>query len=218
MTGALTLNVIPCALIFSRHVESGARASFAQYANISLFKKMSFYILCFHYFFMAGFSIFLILSVRFATEYRGIAQDDAPLMLSTQGISNIFGRLFAVVVSSNQWTSSKTVRYAVFHVATIGGGLATLFYTFTGSFLGLCVCTGGAGFCIGCRWALLPGLQMDELGTERFSTSWSYGMFIMGVGSLLMPPLGGWYCILSYFPSEARLLSQVRRVFVGDMI
>lgn len=206
ITGGITLNIIPLAAIFSRHAIAPSSTSFSQYADISLFRKISFFILCLHFFLMAAFNIFLISSVRFATEFRGIPMDDAPIMLSAQGISNIFGRLVAVGVSSNRWTSTRNFRFTVFHITTIGGALVSVAFAYCDSLLGLCVCTGGAGFCLGCRWALLPGLQIDTLKSERFSTSWSYGMFIFGIGSLLLPPLAGSFSY-NVFPNKSPAFS-----------
>ena len=86
LMAAITAHIIPCALLFSRHIKPPEKkASLAASADVSLFRKASFYLLLLHFFLMAGDDIFVIQSVRLATSARGISADLAPAILSSLG-------------------------------------------------------------------------------------------------------------------------------------
>ena len=101
------------------------------------------------------------------------------------------GRLLAVAFSANPWTGRKTVRFWIVHLTTAATGLSILFFAWSHTLVLLCAWGGLNGLFLGLRWSLFPGLQIDLFGAKRFSTSWSYGSTLMGMGSLLLPPFGG---------------------------
>ena len=110
---------------------------------------------------------------------------------SFSGIFSIFGRLSAVCIGLNARTCSQKTRFAIFHVATVFSAVSIIFFSVMPTFPGLCALSGGLGYFLGLRYALKPALLMEIFSPKRFSTSWSYGMALLGVGSLVFPPLGG---------------------------
>ncbi|OQV12833.1 putative Monocarboxylate transporter 12 [Hypsibius exemplaris] len=190
----ITLNMVPCSLLFTEHEQAKPKAapSFSQSADVSLFKKMSFYVVLANFFLMGAFQIFMIIGIRFAMDEHGVSKDNAPLLISVQGIFSICGRLSAVVIGLNRWTSGLATRYTLFHVGTFLAAVFIGVFPVMPTFLGLCALSGGVGFFLGLRYALLPSIMIEIFTPKRFSTSWSYGMAMMGVGSLLMPPLSEW--------------------------
>ena len=83
--GALSLNMVPCAMLFTGHVVPKSAPSLAASADVTLFRKCSFYVMGINFFLMGAFNIFMIIAIRFVMDFRGVSKDDAPLLVSVQG-------------------------------------------------------------------------------------------------------------------------------------
>ncbi|GAV08367.1 hypothetical protein RvY_18074 [Ramazzottius varieornatus] len=190
LTGSLTLLIVFCAMLFPKHRTSTQTLTLAESANLTLFREVPFYILCLHFFLMAGVNIYGFLSVRFATDIRGISKQDVTWIIAVGGVTDMVGRLSAVALSSNRWSSGRRTRFAVVHVMTVLVVGCIVLFTWSKTLVGLAGWSGALGFFLAVKWAVWPGLQMELFGNARFSTSYAYGSFVMGLGSLALPPLG----------------------------
>ena len=103
----------------------------------------------------------------------------------------MMGRLSAVGISANRWTAGRPTRFGIVHLMTVLVVGCVVLFTWSHTLVGLAGWSGALGFFLAIKWAVWPGLQMEMFGNARFSTSYSYGSFVMGLGSLVLPPLGG---------------------------
>ncbi|OQV12834.1 putative Monocarboxylate transporter 12 [Hypsibius exemplaris] len=207
---AISLNLIPFSLLFTHRKKStGSTSSFRDNADLSLFSKVSFYLMMVNFFLMAGYNVLNVCGMRFAVHARGVSETDAAFLFSMQGLTNCLARLSAMAFGCIPWTSSNRARWTILNVFTILGGLALILFGVASDFLQLCIFCAGIGYFVGGRFALLPALQMEIFAAKRFTTSWSYGTFCMGMGTLLLPSIGNWLAVQTSTPEAPFYLAGI---------
>ena len=188
---AISLHSVALSAMYIHQPRLKTSKSLADNADFSLFRKMSFYIIVLHFFLLAGYSLFVQLAVRYASQNVGLNPQQAALTLSSHGLFNIVGRLLAITFSSTKMAAPLRVRFFVFHVSTLATAASIVVYAWSKSLTEVLVWSGVVGFFIGIRWSILPGIQIEILSPRRFATSYAYGLCSMGVSCLVFPPLSG---------------------------
>ena len=115
---AIALQLVPLSLLFT-HRRSSKSQSFAQNADVSLFSKVSFYLMMINFFLMAGYIVINIAGVRFAVQDCGVPDTDAPWILSVQGMFNIAGRFSAMAFGWIRWTGTTQARWTIVNIFTV---------------------------------------------------------------------------------------------------
>ncbi|GAV02615.1 hypothetical protein RvY_13156 [Ramazzottius varieornatus] len=212
---AISLHSIAFSCVFVHQPRLKTSKSLADNADFSLFRKISFYIIVLHFFLLAGYSLFIQLAVRYASQNVGITAHQAVLALSSHGFFNICGRLMAIAFTSTRMAAPLGVRFWAFHVATLATAAGIIMYAWSSTLMAVLAWSGAVGFFVGVRWSFLPGIQMEILSPRRFATSFSYGLCAMGIATLIFPPLGEWIAVVASTPEAPFYLGGVCVALAG---
>ncbi|GAV02893.1 hypothetical protein RvY_13399-2 [Ramazzottius varieornatus] len=192
--GFLTILIGLCALLLPSHQLQAAgtneKVTFAKSANLSLFRDIPFYILMLHPFLMSGLMIYGFLPFRFVTDILEINEQGATSIIGVGGFTDMVARLLTVAVSATPWVSGRITRFNIAHVMTLLSVVCLFLFTWSTTLVALAAWSGALSFFLAIKWCMWPGLQMEMFGSNRFCTSFSYGSFVQGIGSLIFPPLG----------------------------
>uniref|UniRef100_A0A6P7FY30 Monocarboxylate transporter 9-like n=1 Tax=Diabrotica virgifera virgifera TaxID=50390 RepID=A0A6P7FY30_DIAVI len=116
------------------------------------------------------------------------SNEDASLTISNIGITNTIGMIFLGWAGDQPWMSI-TKTYAMCLVLT-GVSCAGLMF-FTNSFIMIELCAALFGVFVASTYSFTPGIIVELVPLDRFTTAYGLQLMCMGIGLLLGPPYAG---------------------------
>ncbi|XP_077019922.1 monocarboxylate transporter 6 [Tamandua tetradactyla] len=137
---------------------------------------------------IVGFPLPQIFLVPYAMQH-GVEEQQAALLISIIGFSNIFLRPLAGLVAG--WRTFAAHRMYLFSLAVLLNGLTNLLCTVSADFwllVGYCLVYSVSMSCIG---ALIFQVLMDTVPMDRFSSALGLFTILESISILISPPIAG---------------------------
>ncbi|XP_014671006.1 PREDICTED: monocarboxylate transporter 13-like [Priapulus caudatus] len=140
--------------------------------------------LCDYFCWAAGAFTFFVIVNEF-TVSRGISRDSSALLLSVVGVANAAGRLTTALLGNDR----RVDCLVAYNVLTAAHGVAATLYLTGSSFTSFVALALVMGFAYGTKLAFLATVTVKLFGIEMLASAYGYGMFAVGAGALLGPPV-----------------------------
>ncbi|CAH2037127.1 unnamed protein product, partial [Iphiclides podalirius] len=167
---------------------NGCLSCFADMFNVSLFKKMTFNLMCLGT---------LILFVWFIVPYfylaehmihRGYTEDDGAVMLSLIGITNTIGMVGLGWIGDFPKVSIGNL-YAICLV--LCGASVAAIPSAAANYWALALITSAFGLLFAASFTFTPSLLVKLVSLDDFTSAYGLVLLAQGIGHLIGPPLSG---------------------------
>ena len=136
-------------------------------------------------------SLSVVLTHVFAySQYQGLKQDKATILIAINGAANVVGRLSLGALAQHR----KISTIILFIVCYAAAGVACLLMTVWTSFAGLSICVVCFGFFTSAFGPVLSEVTVEILGMKHFNFGYGYLMIAMAIGITVgAPTAGAWF-------------------------
>ncbi|XP_014668395.1 PREDICTED: monocarboxylate transporter 14-like [Priapulus caudatus] len=203
ITGALILNVIPCAAVIHPLVlhDDDASDNHKKLPSVSVFEKKFIRICANNLLIAFGLSVVYVHMPAYARSH-GTNQEVAVMLISVNGVANFFGRIaYGFMAQYLRWTPEQ-----FYNASFMTAGILTLLLPMCTQLYFMLLYCALIGFLSASWGALLPAILVDAIGKFRMASGYGFVMVYEAVGIMLGGPVAGWiydytgaYAISFYF-------------------